>query len=605
MVSHHFSTQKGAQRQKSLNKFKAAMASCGEDLVGILNTRYGKTLKTQLSRSNEDAPAQKLVKVLGKVFELAPRSTRLQWLAVVQSCGFKRSALVKEFAWKISSASWARVPPPGSSQEGPSLPLPYTKKQPSTAPNSQPSTPNPSPAPIASPSVEAVEAMDVESPLTTIAPLPLSPHSKEGRTSRLLPYLQTFFEQLAFPCPHTNKKTMPYSVNSLWKMYNHKTDKPCTISPSCFQRIWKNYFRKNYLKARQRDGLCQLCEIGHKIEKIYENSTEIPKVEKKKIQMKKNVVLRHKLINKETKEQFQLLLDQLKVGQAILTIDFKENITLGRGPRELGQSWYSWERRTIFGMALLKWEMDGRISKWHFNLVSDCLTHDTIFVKVALAQLFASTVWQSFNIDKLAIWCDNAPHFRNKAFLAYLLDLIKDKDFSEVCLCFFEAYHGKSEVDSMFGTMTSWLNEWVKTRYLNTTEDVLNCFHENNSLLPNFRQNFFWKISIAPELWTQRGIKVVKNIRMKQYQYFHFSVKLGNNFQAMRYAFKSIGTTSGNIECTGLVKDMKQPMVIRLQPKKAPKYSKDMEVVNSSSLTASDEKYLEKKALAWGLRYKM
>jgi hypothetical protein len=110
-------------------------------------------------------------------------------------------------------------------------------------------------------------------------------------------------------------------------------------------------------------------------------------------------VLRHKIINKETKEQFQLLVDGLKPGQGILIIDFKENITLGRGPRELGQSWYTRERRTIFGMAFLKREADG-------------------------------------GIKDLAIWCDNAPHFRNKAFLAYLLELIQEKEFTAVALCF-------------------------------------------------------------------------------------------------------------------------------------------------------------------------
>jgi hypothetical protein len=116
------------------------------------------------------------------------------------------------------------------------------------------------------------------------------------------------------------------------------------------------------------------------------------------VQMKKNVVLCYMLINKETKEQFQHLMDNLKEGQGILTIDFKENITLGRGRRELGQSWYTWERRPIFGMALFKQEADGGISKWHFNQVSDCLTHNAIFVKVA--HLFASgkasilTNWQ-------------------------------------------------------------------------------------------------------------------------------------------------------------------------------------------------------------------
>jgi hypothetical protein len=55
-------------------------------------------------------------------------------------------------------------------------------------------------------------------------------------------------------------------------------------------------------------------------------------------------------------------LENLKVGEGILTMDFKENITLGRGSRELGQSWYKWERRTIFGMVLFRREEDGSIS---------------------------------------------------------------------------------------------------------------------------------------------------------------------------------------------------------------------------------------------------
>jgi hypothetical protein len=61
MVAGKFSVQKGSQRQKSLNKFKSAMASC-EDLAGILNTRYGKTLKTQISRPDKNTPAEKLAK---------------------------------------------------------------------------------------------------------------------------------------------------------------------------------------------------------------------------------------------------------------------------------------------------------------------------------------------------------------------------------------------------------------------------------------------------------------------------------------------------------------------------------------------------------------
>jgi hypothetical protein len=65
------------------------------------------------------------------------------------------------------------------------------------------------------------------------------------------------------------------------------------------------------------------------------------------------------MIYAETKDQYWSLLENLKVGEGILTIDFKENITLGRGPRELG-----WERRTIFGMVLFRREEDDSISEW-------------------------------------------------------------------------------------------------------------------------------------------------------------------------------------------------------------------------------------------------
>jgi hypothetical protein len=160
----------------------------------------------------------------------------------------------------------------------------------------QPSTPNPSPAP------SAVEAMDVESSSSTLTPL--SQNSREGRNSGLLPYLLTFFNLLSHLCSHTNKNTMPYSVNSLWKKYNGITDKLCTLSSSCFQRIWKQYFRKKFVKACQHDKLCQLCKIGHKIEKKFENSAEIPEPERKKSTKKKTSSSTTKSSTKKQRNSF-------------------------------------------------------------------------------------------------------------------------------------------------------------------------------------------------------------------------------------------------------------------------------------------------------------
>jgi hypothetical protein len=95
---------------------------------------------------------------------------------------------------------------------------------------------------------------------------------------------------------------MPYSVNSLWKKYNGMDDKPCTLSPLCFR---KQYFPKKYVKARQRDGLCQLCEIRYKIDKIFENSAEIPEPEKKKSNKKKTLYFATTSSTKKQKNNFK------------------------------------------------------------------------------------------------------------------------------------------------------------------------------------------------------------------------------------------------------------------------------------------------------------
>jgi hypothetical protein len=151
----------------------------------------------------------------------------------------------------------------------------------------------------------------------------------------------------------------------------------------------------------------------------------------------------------------------------------------------------------------------------------------------------------------------------------------------------------------MCGILTGWLNEWVKMRYLSTTEDVLNFF---NKIIPLylFSPKTFLGKSLLHLSFGPNGVsrEIIKNIKLKVYQYFYFSDKLRNNFHTMRYVFKSLHTASGESECTGLVKDTKLANVESLSPKKAPKYSKNLEVVNSSSLTTRIEIYLKKKALA-------
>lgn len=270
---------------------------------------------------------------------------------------------------------------------------------------------------------------------------------------------------------------------------------------------------------------------------------------------------------------------------------------MGGGPRELGQSWYKRERRTIFGMVLYI-KSEGVLLKFHLNVISECLTHDAVFVKLVLQDLFASDFWKKLAINDLAIWCDNAPHFKNKSLLHFFLTLCQEKEFKAINFCFFEAYHGKGDVDSMFGTMTKWMTEWKKVNFLNTTEDLLNCFYTNNQFTTTPQLNFFYKLSFAPTLWTQLKHKTLTGIKIKNVNCFEFSYTHQNTIITATIRV-DIGE-SGNF-ITNWEKATTRRQIKYLPLKKAPKYSSKIETVNSSSLTSSDEIVLQKKAKLWGI----
>lgn len=282
MPAIKFSTQKGAQRQRTLGLFANVMKASGNDLSGLINkTRLGKQLRSQILQVDEKH--EKLVELLGKMYCKMPNNTKQQWLAIVKTCGFKRSELLKS-AWNISPTTWSRV----TVSEG-------------TIPTCCPFVPS----------------SQQSAPTTSLSPNPQtkSKNWKEHRNSGLLPYLHNMFDKLSFPCPHTTKRTLSYSVNRLHQIYSSQENKPCPISRSCFQRIWKQHFKKHFSKPGKRDGLCQLCEIGHKLERLEEMHQQqhlpLTPEEKKTFQQKKPLLQdtksatnKSKTYSKATKKNF-------------------------------------------------------------------------------------------------------------------------------------------------------------------------------------------------------------------------------------------------------------------------------------------------------------
>lgn len=169
---------------------------------------------------------------------------------------------------------------------------------------------------------------------------------------------------------------------------------------------------------------------------------------------------------------------------------------------------------------------------------------------------------------------------------------------------FFEPYHGKSDVDSMFGNMTKWMKEWTTTKFINTTEDLLTCFRTHNAFLPNPQNNNYYCLSFSADIWTRiRHTTLTNKFKIRDYNYFMFDSGFPHLISTFRYAFKSNRDTTGVLELSHLVRLDIPILLDKLPAKKAPKYSEVVEHLNSNALTREDEDYLEKRAKSWGVHY--
>ena len=172
-----------------------------------------------------------------------------------------------------------------------------------------------------------------------------------------------------------------------------------------------------------------------------------------------------------------------------------------------------------------------------------------------------------------------------------------------ISYCFFEAYHGKSLVDGMFGVLSNWMKEWAKTKYINTTNDLLECFKTFNLFNNNKDCNFFISRSFSPTLWTRLSHEEMKGLKsLKNINYFHFNYNTPKAFTTYSLVFQ-VNTRTQEIEYKELKQTALKVATKTIKKQTQPKFSKQLESVNSINLTSSDNLFLQKKAKSWGLTY--
>ena len=214
--------------------------------------------------------------------------------------------------------------------------------------------------------------------------------------------------------------------------------------PDLSESSFRKYLPKEIKIAKRATDLCPICEEGKHIEKELENF-HLSKDEWKYLNQKKQIYTTHKDYFKKQRSSFEDQIKNLKIGEVIILFDFKENIKLGGGPREVSQVFYNKSQRTILGFCLIfkqKNEKKEETKVNYINFISEELTHDSFFVKKCFKKLFSFSFFKNNNFKKLHLWCDGGKHFKNRDFLFFCLN--ECRNFNSIELNFFIPYHGKS-----------------------------------------------------------------------------------------------------------------------------------------------------------------
>jgi len=276
-----------------------------------------------------------------------------------------------------------------------------------------------------------------------------------------------------------------------------------TATQSHWENLSESSFRKYLPKeikvAKKATDLCPICEEGKKAEKRLNGRFLFSEEEWKILNEKKQIYATHKDYVKKQRASFEAQIKELKIGEAVVLYDFKENIKLGGGPREVSQTFYTKSQRTILGMCLIfKQENEKNEVETKFNyidFVSEDLTHDAFFVKRCLEKLFSMPIFQNNRFKNLHLWCDGGKHFKNKDII--FLCLQQSNNFNSIELNFFIPYHGKSLCDSHFSIISRIQQAYEKSidsidsteKFIEVMNDSFSRFAQNKKEKKEKREN--------------------------------------------------------------------------------------------------------------------
>lgn len=296
--------------------------------------------------------------------------------------------------------------------------------------------------------------------------------SKESPNKRLV----TQRTNKKSPDRQSKSKAIRYRLYSIAESFRRFQDMypGIKISRSTFFK----YKPKFVKKPISRQDCCPICKESAKYKPVLEKMNNLSAEEVNAL----NAYKFHEHMKVTQNAHYKESIKNLKEKEAVMVMDFKANISLGKGPEEDSHVFFSAPQRSILGVVVY-FRKGEETYKVIFTIISPVLMHDSKTVLEMLRdKVFPHPVFNHFGVEKISLWSDNAPnHFRTKEHMCTLYDL--QQEFGRTISCnFFCQYHGKSECDRHFGLISRMYTE--ATTYsgcndITTTEKFLSMYRES------------------------------------------------------------------------------------------------------------------------------
>jgi hypothetical protein len=332
----------------------------------------------------------------------------------------------------------------------------------------------------------------------TPLPKPQLPQSKQPASKALKNSILNFLnkEESSRPSPNrfitkrgvtTAVKFLNGTKDSLYRLYSEATKNTALFcSRSQFIKLIPKWFKS----SKRSTDMCGVCKSGKlassQLEKLKAiiNPTQVQLDLIQELQPAVDAYNAHRDLNQQRKIDFKRVKHDLKVGEAILISDFKENVSLNRGEEELGSHFFNRPQRSVFCVVLLYKRIDGgEVHQMTFDFVSEVLNHDPHFVSTAWDSMFQMDEFKDLNVKALKFWSDNAPtQFRTFENVDYWAKLNKrfEVNFKSIMYNFINQL-----VFYRFLLIIS-SNITEKDSVMPTSRLYLNCTAENRVKNPKF-----------------------------------------------------------------------------------------------------------------------